>query len=421
MRILLTIYLKQSNMAEYINSKNKYLNEGLIEIEDKNRNKKTVVMSDLWDEYKLTEFKLAQELLPNEDESEDEYNEDEDNYFKYCCNDDCCESEKYFVETDGYKLCSVCGTIQGTIISEDKDWNNYSDGQGRMQDKGRCSGPNNSLNPYKDSLSTYIPKGFMIKVRGIICEECGKYLKNHNHKVCQDCGSANLISKSLSQDLSKLHMRFSYNHKEKSFDNVKDIIENSGYSYQSQITDTALILWGEIMKAQKLTRAGVRKGLIACCMYYSCLHHGSPRTPIEICKDFYMDDTKQFNKGDKEFRETFETSDKWSHLLKKTNDSEEFFSRFCSILGLEFNMKNKCNDLYNKYNLSEMEVVPKSAAAGIIFYICTKEGIKVSKTTISKKLGVCNPTLTKTVSLIEKIIKKNRKAKKKAKEILNKK
>ena len=41
-----------------------------------------------------------------------------------------------------------------------------------------------------------------------------------------------------------------------------------------------------------------------------------------------------------------------------------------------------------------------------------------SEPTISKKLGVCNPTLTKTVNLIEKSIKKIRKAKKKAKKEL---
>ena len=76
-------------------------------------------------------------------------------------------------------------------------------------------------------------------------------------------------------------------------------------------------------------------------------------------------------------------------------------------------MKNKCNVLYNKYNLSQMEVVPKSAAAGIIYYICTQEGIKMSKTTISNKLGVCNPTLTKSVKLIEKSIKRHKKKMKK--------
>ena len=70
------------------------------------------------------------------------------------------------------------------------------------------------------------------------------------------------------------------------------------------------MLWGQIMLKRKLTRAGVRKGLIACCLYYSCLSHKCPRTPLEICKDFHMKDTKQFNKGDKEFRETFETSSK---------------------------------------------------------------------------------------------------------------
>ena len=233
---------------------------------------------------------------------------------------------------------------------------------------------------------------------------------------CERCDSTKLVRKTISQDLSKLHMRDNYNHREKSFDTVKDIIENFvGHKYQNNIITTALTLWGQIMLKRKLTRAGVRKGLIACCLYYSCLSHKCPRTPLEICKDFHMKDTKQFNKGDKEFRETFETSERWSYLLQKTSDSDEFFVRFCSILNLDYSFKNKCSDLYNKYDLENMEVVPKSAAAGIIYFLCDKEGVKLSKTTVSKKLGVCNPTLTKTIKLIEKAIKKKKKIMKKLK------
>ena len=363
---------------------------------------------DIWQKY--SDIIKKEELGSDYSDTDSEFDDEEGNY---CINDDCCEPSSSFVETNGYTLCSECGTIQKSIVSEDQEWNNYSDGQGRMQNKVRCAGPNKSLNPYSDSLSTFIPKGFMIKSRAIVCEDCGKYLRVHSDKECQDCKSTNLIVKMLTQDLSKIHMRFNYNHREKSFDIVKNVVENMCEGYPTQLTNTALVLWGEIMKAKKLTRGAVRKGLIACCLYYSCLHHGCPRTPAEICKDFYMVNTKQFNKGDKEFRETFENSEKWSHLLQKTSESEEFFIRFCNILDLEFSLKNKCNVLYNKYNLSQMEVVPKSAAAGIIYYICTQEGIKMSKTTISNKLGVCNPTLTKSVKLIEKSIKRHKKKMKK--------
>jgi len=353
----------------------------------------------IWDDYKNMKYI----------DSDSDF-DDEDG--KYCCNDYCCEPSTSFVETTSSVLCGECGTIQSNILSEEQP-NNYTDGQGRRENKGQHGMPNNSINPYTDSLSTFIPKGFKMTTKTNVCEECGKYVKCKSDKTCQYCNSVKLVSKTISYDLSNIHMRFSYNHKEKSFDSVKNIMENMSVNYTKPLTDTALVLWAEIMKAKKLTRAGVRKGLIACCMYYSCLQHGCPRTPIEICKDFCMDDTKQFNKGDKEFRETFENSSKWSHLLKKTSDSEEFFIRFCNILDLEYSLKNKCNRLYNDYNLGDMEVVPKSAAAGIIFYICSLEGIKISKTVITSKLGVCNPTLTKTVKLIEKIIKKKAKKDKK--------
>lgn len=372
-------------------------------------------VNDAWSEYKTIK---DQELMDLDSDYSDTDSEFDDSVGNFCVNDDCCEPSSSFVETTGYVLCGECGTTQKMIISDEKDWNNYSDGQGRMQDKGRCAAPINTLNPYLDPLSTFIPKGFLTQTRAMVCEDCGKYLKVHSSKICQDCKSPNLVVKMLTQDLSKIHMRFSYNHREKSFDTVKHTIENLCRDYPPQLTSTALALWGEVMKAKKLTRGAVRKGLIACCLYYACLHNKCPRTPAEICRDFKMDSTKQFNKGDKEFRETFENSKRWSHLLKKTSESEEFFIRFCDILKLSYSLKKKCNQLYTKYSLSELEVVPKSAAAGIIYYICTKEEkIKVSKTNISSKLGVCNPTLTKTVKLIEKRIKKYNKKLKKLKKL----
>jgi transcription initiation factor TFIIIB Brf1 subunit/transcription initiation factor TFIIB len=362
------------------------------------------IIDGLWDEYKNYQEYLERQ---HDSDSDSEFDDTDGNY---CINDDCCRPSDCFVQTNGFILCNYCGTAQDTIISDEKDWNNYADGMGRSQNNGRCAGPNNSLNPFKSELTTFIPKGYSDNIQTRVCKDCGKYVMSYADKVCRHCNSDKLVFKTVRQDLSKLHMRFSYNHREKSFDNVKTIMEGVSEKYPQQLVNTALTLWGEIMIARKLTRAGVRKGLIACCVYYSCLHHGCPRTPIEICKDFQMSDTKDFNKGDKEFRETFETSEKWSHMLKTTSESEQFFIRFCSLLELEFSMNNKCINLYNKYDLGKMEVIPKSAAAGIIYYICTKKKIKLSKTTVSKKLGVCNPTLTKTVKLIEQAIRKKKKA-----------
>ena len=38
-------------------------------------------------------------------------------------------------------------------------------------------------------------------------------------------------------------------------------------------------------------------------------------------------DTKEFNKGDREFRDVFENT-KYSHLLQASNDAEDFILRF---------------------------------------------------------------------------------------------
>lgn len=175
---------------------------------------------------------------------------------------------------------------------------------------------------------------------------------------------------------------------------------------------TAKMLWGEIMKAKKVTRAGVRKGLIACCLFYACVHYDCTRSPLEICQDFGMEDTKQFNKGDKEFKETFENIPKWSHLLMKTSNSEDYFSRFCSDLevnhlikeGIAFQLAKECRELYETIKEKLIGLFPKSAACGIIFWVMKKKKMNITKTSLSKVLNICNPTLSRTCGIITEIL-----------------
>ncbi len=299
--------------------------------------------------------------------------------------------ENDVIESDGYYVCTICGTTIKPRVSEIAEWSNYTDYGGGSTNNSRCGSgiKTTEINPFMNNISSFIPKG----------------VKN----VCYENGKA------IKYDISKLHMKNNFNHLQKSFNLVDDHLENiASDRYSKRVILTAKILWGEIMKSKKITRAGVRKGLIACCLYYSCIHYDSTRSPLEICQDFGMNDTKQFNKGDKEFKETFENIPKWSHLLTKTSNSEDYFSRFCSDLemnhiikeGVAFKLAKDCRDIYERIKNDLYGLFPKSAACGIIFWELKHKKISITKTVLSKTLCICGPSLSKCCAMVVNILGK---------------
>ena len=141
-------------------------------------------MDDLWEDYKLHQYKEKYNIYSSDSETDSgsEFDDEEGNY---CCNDDCCESSQYFVKTDGYVLCGECGTVQSSIISDENPVNNYTDSQGRRENKGHHGLPVDTLNPFRTQLTTFIPKGYFINVKAIVCEDCNKFQKRHTYKKCE--------------------------------------------------------------------------------------------------------------------------------------------------------------------------------------------------------------------------------------------
>lgn len=301
----------------------------------------------------------------------------------------CGAHENYFVKRDGYLICTGCGMIiEDIIISEDAYWNNYMESDGALGDNSNVGYVSNTNNPYIDHMATVVGKGIKIE-----------YINKKLEKK--------------SIDLSRLHMQQSYSHKAKSYDNAVGIIEKKmGNDFPKCVLDIVKKLWADVMLAGKVTRAGVREGLLACCLYYACIDCGCPSTPIQICEKFGMEGTKQFIKGDKEFKETFENNPKWGHLFKKNTEIDTLFTSFGNKLNLDFVVIQNCQRLYPIYKKKLNKVIPKSAVAGIILFVCIKEKIDMPKTKISKMLGVCIPTLTKTLEIINKVNEKITKKKK---------
>lgn len=351
----------------------------------------------------------------NVSDTDSDFSDEEGNY---CINDDCVMPSDNFIEQNGSMVCNICGTTQYTI-HEEQEWNNYLDSQGGYTaNNSRCSAPSNSDNYFSNNCGTFLPQGFKMQMTVKVCQSCkGKknckvYFHKFEDKTCRKCGGEEYVKETIYRDISKLHMRLNYNHKEKSFNLVKTYIENfCTEEYSKPTIDTAMQLWEEVMKANKLTRAGVREGLIACCIYYACIHNNGPVSVEKICKDFKMVGNSNFNKGEREFKHVFENSPKWSHLLKDTINPDDMFTGFCTKLDLPYKYVHKCKEFVDKYKLNKLSIDPKSIASGVIFVICKQNGIILKKVDVCKKLNVCNPTLSKAETLINKKIEKYNKRK----------
>jgi transcription initiation factor TFIIIB Brf1 subunit/transcription initiation factor TFIIB len=290
-----------------------------------------------------------------------------------------CNSNK-LIKDDGYVKCFECGMCNSPIVSNEAEWINYADSVNRS----RC-GPSNDceINPFINSLATYIPKGS----KSFITKN-GKYI---------------------SSDISNIHIQNSYNHLQRSFAKVENLFDNISTSkYPPTVITIAKKLWAEVCLKHKLTRSGPRKGLIASCLYYACVHYDCPRTPFEICEDFKIV-PKDFNKGQTIFKEVFSNIPLWNTLILKNVQSETYFNRFCCKLeadriieeGTSFQLYKKCLENYEKFKDVMTSVNPKSSVCGTIFYTCRENQIPITKTKLSKEFDICIPTITKVLNLID--------------------
>lgn len=279
------------------------------------------------------------------------------------------------VVTEGACVCTSCGhQTDSRLMHDGPDWHDYDC---LKPSASRCGLPSDPHNPYDNNLGTYIPRGFRVQIW-------------HEEK-----------KKFIWIDLANTHIRISANPKRKSFNIVKEAMKTAGgtLGLNLKILSTAYEFWAEVMRQKKLTRAGPRRGLQACCIFYATIQHEVVRNPLEICKAFLMDDTRDFNKGDKEIRDVFEGT-KYESLLNRTSTADDLLDRFVSILKLKFFLHKECHALYDLNKRSLAAVSPKSAAAAIVYYVGKKHKYKLTKAKIAKKLQVCNPTLNKSLRLI---------------------
>lgn len=283
-------------------------------------------------------------------------------------------------DKDEYCVCLSCGTVLSNIISNAAEWLNYQNDV----NKSRCAGVCSDINPYINNLSTFIPKGS----KSFVMKE-GKYI---------------------SSDISMLHIQNTYNHRQKSFSKIENLLDTLCNKYHPLVIKEAKKMWIFIMEKKKITRAGKRIGLLANCVYYSCIIHNCPISAEEISKDFGNLDNKNFNMGSKVYRTLFQDSE-WAYVFKMNGSIESYFNRFAYKLEenniidpkSSFLLARKSINNYNIFKNKLTSMSPKSIVSGVLYYTCIKNydpALPVTKNKIATTCDVCIPTLTKILDII---------------------
>ena len=262
-------------------------------------------------------------------------------------------------------VCIKCGAcLNNLYISHEAEWNNYKDDNGNY------------------SKNT---------------QRCDVFVDNNPYSK-----GGTILSGSSNSFMAKLQIQQTFTHKQKTYWLISEELERAATLLNINNKDTidsAKNYWHKYMDSGKLTRASVRKGLIAACLFYSCTKNNNPIERQEIIKVFDCD-TKTLSKGEKVLFEILNT-DNSAYINIQREDSNSFV-RYCSLLKLEFKVSNICNELYKKYKVELQAVTPKSAVGGIIAYVVKyKLNLKSpTKTIISATVDVCTPTLNKVIALI---------------------
>lgn len=263
-------------------------------------------------------------------------------------------------------VCTECGECFNNFnICQKGEWNNYKDDHGNFTKNTQRCDTYKDTNPYSSGGSILPGNKFTL--------------------------------------MAKLQIQQTFSHKQKTYWLITEEIERIAILLKisnKHTIDTAKNYWHKYMESGKLTRASVRRGLIAACLFYSCTINNTPIERQEIIKAFNCD-TKTLSKGEKVLFEILNT-DNLTYINVQTEDSNSFI-RYCSLLKLKFNVSTICTDIFNKYKIQLQAVTPKSAVGGIIAYVVKYKLLlkHPTKTIISATVDVCTPTLNKVILLIQ--------------------
>ena len=285
-----------------------------------------------------------------------------------CANLNCLKESLINDYSNGIIVCTACGTIkEDRMIDDSPEWNFGADAiECGQKDPARCGMPVNPLLE-RSSVSTIITGG-----------------KNNYF-------------------MKRLHMQMSMDYVERSRWHIFNGINKKCEHLSSAIAESSKHFYVEMSK-HKLSRGNVRKGLIACCIYYACKHHNVSRSIKEIA--CLCDITPAIlNNANKIFQDIMK-----GHINEELFNEEikvdDLTSRFCTYLNLQKQDRilvikeiKRMNDIIENSNIL-IGKTPSAITAGILLYVLTMYKIPFQKKNASIQLNVSIVTLNKVIQLI---------------------
>jgi transcription initiation factor TFIIB len=271
------------------------------------------------------------------------------------------------IKEDSIYTCKDCYAILDNVIDTGAEWRYYGEGDNRASKSGdpsRCGMPTNDLLP-KSSLGTIVGKG------------------------SRDTKELHCVRKLQSWTI----MPYDERKLIAVFEKYKNNTANEGIS--KKVIHDANIFYKQV-SSKKISRGDNSDGLIASCMYYSCILNKVPRSMKEIA-DIFDISISVLTKGNARFQ-----------LLMPMNfdatGPEDFISRFGSQLNMsktDIEKSIKFAKFLDKNEITN-DNSPTSTAAGIISYYCNYVNLQISKKYIANICAVSDVTISKALKNINK-------------------
>jgi transcription initiation factor TFIIB len=169
------------------------------------------------------------------------------------------------------------------------------------------------------------------------------------------------------------------------------------------IIDDAIRYYDKI--SQTKTYRGInRDGLLASSIYIACSSNNNPRTSKEIATIFKLDNTSA-TRGCKNalgILNDIEKEDEEKTILHNTKPSS-FINRYCSKLSINHELTTLCLFIANVVETQKIipENTPHSISAGIVYFVCQKCNLNISKKSIHMISKISEVTINKCFKKLE--------------------
>lgn len=297
----------------------------------------------------------------------------------YICSE-CSSSNTIIEETTGHVVCKDCGVINEESFDYSPEWKQFNNDDSRGEGMNRCACP----------TSYFFPKS----------------------------SQGTIIAGSKSSRLRRKQKWNSYVYKERSLskvlERIKDVCSKSGI--QKIVVDSASIMYKKLSDCKHKTgdnkgksiiiRGSNREGIIAACVFASCIINEIPVSVKEIANMFNLDD-KRVTKGYKQLYKLMKNCDDNVFFDQlDTSTPEHNIKRFCPRIGISKNNTDLAIKIAR--NCCRLKLVsdhnPRSIAAGCVMCMIDYQGIDIEKKKISEHFKTSQITISKIFNKISTFI-----------------